>query len=192
LASQNTVLDAGLNPNPNGTVFIAFHEERPFVGRLEDTVHEVLRGRRRNVQMPGDVTVREKSGLKTHLEDPSLLRRKRPDGRLRRLSRFGRPSRPWLVLRLSRPIRPGRLIQPHQEGLPEIRDCPVQLHWHPAEKFACVLVHSAETRLDTPKACRNSRLIRTVRPVRPFRKVRGITFQLPGQTRQLSGQVLHA
>jgi len=190
--SQNTLLDAGLDPNPNGTVLIAFHEEQPFVGRLEDPVDEVLGGRRRDVQVPGDVAVRKKSGLKTHLEDPPFLGRKRADGRLRRLSRLGRPSRPWLVLRLSRPIRPGRLIQPHQEGLPEIRDCLVQLHWHPAEEFACVLVHGAEACLDAPKACRNGRLIRTVRPVRPCREVRGIALQLPGQPRQFAGKVLHA
>ncbi|MBE3129986.1 MAG: hypothetical protein IMZ54_04605 [Acidobacteria bacterium] len=55
-----------------------------------------------------------------------------------------------------------------------------------------MLVNGAETGLDATEACRNGRLIRTVRPVRPFREVCGITLQLPGQTRQLPGKVLHA
>jgi len=78
-ASQNTLLNTGLDTHTDRAMPILFHEERPFVGRLEYPVDEVLGGRRRDVQMLGDVAVRKKSGLKTHSEDPPLLRRKRPD-----------------------------------------------------------------------------------------------------------------
>jgi len=75
VAAKDPSLKVRLNPNPHSTVFIALHEERPFVGRLEDPVDQVLGRSRRNVQVLGDVAVREKSGLKTHLENPPLARR---------------------------------------------------------------------------------------------------------------------
>jgi len=80
-------------------MLILFKSGRLF-GRLEYPVHRVLGGRRRDVQMLGDVAVRKKSGLKTHSEDPPLLRRKTTLAKMllrkRKVRLYRNWDEPWL------------------------------------------------------------------------------------------------
>jgi hypothetical protein len=57
VAARDPPLKVRLNPNPDRTVFMALHKERPLAVRLEYPVHEILGRSRRSVQVLGDVAV---------------------------------------------------------------------------------------------------------------------------------------